>query len=419
MADGERGRDSRRKKFYPNREREEKNYGSRRLPIILTKPDGDKEAKGGKNKPQENAEKPLSQPTIILSTRDGDNRAVSPSQRSARGEKKNETPAPLYHLAPKTSSSENTNALALPPEMTSSVKLINDQFQMLDSCLEFLTDQTDFIVIGCVGPQGAGKSTLMSHLAVKSCVYRLKGAKLTELLCTIFNTQSLSDQIKGNHCTDGVDFYISPDRVIYLDCQPILSHSTSLDINLLKIPSSSQSYMDSMFFENLSSVLSLQLTAFLMSVCHVVLFVQDTFNNPNHIGFLHTAAMLKPPTNTSAEDCLVEYFPQIMFVHTHCSSEDFSLPRVKLIQDWYSKAFSKSMLQIHSGIGIANGGVIDALTPTSLDQEPLNLFLLPSLVDEEPNGHFQGHPGYEDLLIKMKQQLTGITTYQLSTTQLL
>lgn len=63
---------------------------------------------------------------------------------------------------------QDTNALALPPEMTSSVKLINDQFQMLDSCLEFLTDQTDFIVIGCVGPQGAGKSTLMSHLAGSS-----------------------------------------------------------------------------------------------------------------------------------------------------------------------------------------------------------------------------------------------------------
>lgn len=66
------------------KEREERNYGSRRLPIILTKPEGDREGRGGKSKPQENSEKPLSQPTIILRTRDGDNRAVSPSQRSAR-----------------------------------------------------------------------------------------------------------------------------------------------------------------------------------------------------------------------------------------------------------------------------------------------------------------------------------------------
>lgn len=64
-------------------EREERNYGSRKLPIILTKPDSEKEKDGRycKNKPQDNAEKPLSQPTIILRTREGDNRAVSPSQR--------------------------------------------------------------------------------------------------------------------------------------------------------------------------------------------------------------------------------------------------------------------------------------------------------------------------------------------------
>lgn len=63
-------------------EREEKHYGTRRLPIILTKPDSEREKDRTVKKIQENQEKPLSQPTIILRTRDGDNRAVSPSQRS-------------------------------------------------------------------------------------------------------------------------------------------------------------------------------------------------------------------------------------------------------------------------------------------------------------------------------------------------
>lgn len=59
----------------------------------------------------------------------------------------------------------DTNALALPAEMKAPMKLIDDQFQSFDTCLEFLVDQTDFVVIGCIGLQGVGKSTLMSHLA--------------------------------------------------------------------------------------------------------------------------------------------------------------------------------------------------------------------------------------------------------------
>lgn len=56
------------------------------------------------------------------------------------------------------------NPLAPLPEMKSSAKLIDDSLTFCDSALEYLTDQTDFIVIGVIGLQGVGKSTLMSHL---------------------------------------------------------------------------------------------------------------------------------------------------------------------------------------------------------------------------------------------------------------
>jgi protein SMG9 len=49
--------------------------------------------------------------------------------------------------------------------MKGSVKLVDESFLFCDGALEFLLDQNDFMVVGCLGLQGAGKSTLMSLLA--------------------------------------------------------------------------------------------------------------------------------------------------------------------------------------------------------------------------------------------------------------
>jgi ABC-type thiamine transport system ATPase subunit len=59
----------------------------------------------------------------------------------------------------------DVNPLAPPPEMKSSVKLVDEAFQFCDGALEFLLDQNDFMVVGCLGLQGVGKSTFMSLLA--------------------------------------------------------------------------------------------------------------------------------------------------------------------------------------------------------------------------------------------------------------
>jgi len=59
----------------------------------------------------------------------------------------------------------DVNPLALPPEVKGSVKLVDEAFQFCDGCLEFLLEQNDFMVVGCLGLQGVGKSTFMSLLA--------------------------------------------------------------------------------------------------------------------------------------------------------------------------------------------------------------------------------------------------------------
>jgi protein SMG9 len=52
--------------------------------------------------------------------------------------------------------------------MKAPVKVIDDYMQFINEGLtNCLLDQTDFLVIGCLGLQGVGKSTLMSNIANK------------------------------------------------------------------------------------------------------------------------------------------------------------------------------------------------------------------------------------------------------------
>lgn len=53
-------------------------------------------------------------------------------------------------------------------EMKTPIKVIDDYMQFINEGFNnYLLDQTDFLVIGCLGLQGVGKSTLMSDIAHK------------------------------------------------------------------------------------------------------------------------------------------------------------------------------------------------------------------------------------------------------------
>ena len=111
-----------------------------------------------------------------------------------------------------------------------STKLIDEQ-QFSENLSEFLSDNPDFFVVGVVGPQGVGKSTLMNALANGLIEPRApkdesstnNGAGLSS---NFFRVQSFEKQMTGEHCTNGASAWISPKhRIILVDSQATNSPS--------------------------------------------------------------------------------------------------------------------------------------------------------------------------------------------------
>ncbi|XP_071441548.1 nonsense-mediated mRNA decay factor SMG9 [Hetaerina americana] len=428
MSEYERGKDKRRRKPFPYfKDKDDHGPGtSFRMPIILTKSDRERDWDGYRDRDAKSPAKPITvekppQPTIILRNRECDNRALSPNQRHTALRKDSDTPQPIYQLASKSSNAENINPLAPPPEMTSCVKLIDESFQFCTpealigssstvTLSEFLLDhQTDFLVVGVIGLQGVGKSTILSYLAGNSPDQPNK--------CLYFKTQTLEQEESSWHCTGGVDAWVSGGgscggaRIIFLDCQPALSASL---MDRMALQEKKLAAADFSSAENAMEAQSLQLASFFLSVCHLVIMVQDWAFDPNILRFLLSAEMLKPSTpTTTPDDEIVEYFPHVLFLQNRCQTSDFTPSRLKMMQDVLSSTFLQSHLQIHSGLGIGTGSILSYLSPSNCG-EPINLYLMP----DKAEGVEEEYPAFVDLLQHLRNQIYSLPRSPLTTTPL-
>lgn len=106
-----------------------------------------------------------------------------------------------------------------------------------------------------------------------------------------FRPQSLEHHELGGHCTTGVDLLVTSNRVILLDTQPMLSASV-MD-RLVQQENKKFGGTEFASTENAMEIQSLQLAAFLLSVCHVVILVQDWFFDPNFLRCNTTINLLR------------------------------------------------------------------------------------------------------------------------------
>ncbi|KAK0076268.1 hypothetical protein PV325_005667 [Microctonus aethiopoides] len=310
--------------------------------------------------------KVVDRPTFILKTREGENRAVSPNQRN--GAKKE-----AEGQAATSSKLIECNLLSSCIEMTKCKKFMDEDLLVGDNLSDYLIEQQDFLVVGVLGTQGVGKSTILSLLASKN---------------DIFSVQNATHHKSGSNCTTGIDFYVTKNRVIYLDTQPILSSSMMTSTSSMLPEFINADY-------NLE-LKSLEFTAFLYSVCHIIIFVQDWFVDPNLVRFLQTAEMLKPSSTSNLNQDYVEYYPHILFLHNKAELQDLMPDNLETMKDFYDKVFANSRLQTHSGLD---------MNPCSTEGQ-LNLFLIPRINSQGDESII--HSNEKELIEKLRSKIHGI-----------
>ncbi|CAI0390603.1 unnamed protein product [Linum tenue] len=269
--------------------------------------------------------------------------------------------------------------------------------------LPFLTENTDFTVVGVIGPPGVGKSTIMNEL------YGFDGTSPGML--PPFNVQSEENRVTARHCTVGIEPRISSERLILLDTQPVFSPSILAE---MMRPDGSPTIPVLNGGENLSAelaheVMCIQLGVLLASICHVVLVISDGTHDDSMWHLMSTVDLMKhgipdPSSLTSTssvsgterdnKDKSFEenYIATPVFVHTklqdeNCTPQYYSQLREALTRYFGSSSFTKKK----SGSVPKEQTFSD--TSNSKDSSMLlNLHLIPSRTkNESPRAQYESH----------------------------
>lgn len=419
-------------------------------PVILK---SDRETSKDPLKEKSEREKP---PTILLKAR----------EPSTPKDQRPSSPKPVDDSQPsKIAQNENKEKKTIEQKiqtivkMKEPVKLVDENLEFNSSAVEFLQDAcTNYLVIGIIGSQGVGKSMIMNLIAHDkdfddicnnillshenqssvpseedaivapmdnlSFTDKCDSKKYDEINDFKFKMQDIDQIEKGLHCTKGIDMYVTDDRIILLDCQPLWSPS------LLEESSLSSSIIARSV--NTFTVECLQLTSYLIAICHVLIAVQDWFTDYNFLRYIQAAEMLKPslasPHAQSAQDggeaCNNgDNNPHFLLLHNRCQLEDFIPENVKYMQELYKKVFQKSNLQLNSGLYLYNDTNKNGMNIEPISKGynvdkcglPINLFLLPEIYDDFENKDiYRGHPSFEKLAERLRWMVLGVQRHQIT-----
>jgi len=133
-----------------------------------------------------------------------------------------------------------------------------------------LLESGDFTVIGALGGEGVGKSTILS---------RFCGTAEDKFV--------FQPEARIGHITIGVDAWVTSERAVLLDTQPIMSAARLATLITRDCPESIKSHMALIELE------SIRIALWLFSVCNVVLVISDWFTDPMTWNIIRACFMLR------------------------------------------------------------------------------------------------------------------------------
>ncbi|XP_017055056.1 protein SMG9 [Drosophila ficusphila] len=238
----------------------------------------------------------------------------------------------------------------------------------------FHKTNTDFTVIGVLGGQYSGKSTLLNLLAAERSLdydyyQHLFSAEADEC---IFATRHKVKPNNGQKSilrprTETLQFFITQERHILLDTPPLLPVG--------KEPDQQDLY-------------SLAAMAQLLSVCHVLILVVDGLA-VEQLRLINAALRLRP--TVPCKGYVRDHLPQVLFVRARASRMDFDPQHRERLDKKLAYLYGPTGLPIYRGRG---------------EGRCLNTFLLPEV---SGNGATAFHPGLGELVRQFRERVLGST----------
>jgi len=364
-----------------------------RAPIILAKPQHDRRGSGGRDSNDVDGYEqrpPRSENRRqVLARKDSSTPVVEDSRRIA-------SPRPLPQST-SASVSESSKPQAkdvsfnpndyIPPR---NLKLVDDN-QFCEHFYDYLNENsTDFVVVGVIGTTSVGKSTILNALINPASIQQQPGQKSsienghqtngsTPMNQRMFRVQTFEKQMLSEHCTNGINAWIDASRVAYLDSQALFSNSV-LDRSAQLEKKYSFEFSGA---ENTSEIHSLQFTGFFMSICHVVFVVQEgAYCDPDLIEKLKISELLRPSVMASRSvdesDKLIEYSPEIIFIHNKVRDVDFGPQTYAKLRDEYEYLFKEGGFNFRCRTNLSSDNKTDGI----------NLVLLPDIKDPDRPSDF-------------------------------
>ncbi|XP_017470658.1 PREDICTED: protein SMG9 [Rhagoletis zephyria] len=242
------------------------------------------------------------------------------------------------------------------PQMTRPATVISSTGVINASTRKLLVKgNIDFLVVGVIGTQGVGKSTVLNLLASDDVNYDYY-TKLFSEEDGFFPTKLKPHKCSARSRTESTHMYITADRLILLDSPPVMCNSYRKDMTTNEL-------------DDLRQIISF------LTICHLLIVVQDDYFNMNFVRLLQFAELMKPTHDN--KPFVSDYFPNVLFVKNRAKRQDFVPSQKERMNRMLRALFKDSQLRIY--VGQTAEQQKQKKTRTSEAERQVNTFLLPEV----------------------------------------